>query len=95
MGSATPGRGEARGEAEAKGRCPICTAPTEKAFRPFCSRRCADVDLSRWLRGAYAVPGRADVDEDGEDTIAASGPQRQADDDDPGAGGRSRLAGSG
>ncbi len=54
------------------GRCPICSAPTEAKFRPFCSRRCSDIDLSRWLRGAYAVPGRADVDEDGEDTIAAN-----------------------
>jgi endogenous inhibitor of DNA gyrase (YacG/DUF329 family) len=65
-------------------RCPICTAPTEAAFRPFCSRRCADVDLSRWLRGGYAIPGRADVDEDGEDTIAASAPRLDPDsDDDP------------
>lgn len=54
------------------GRCPICGAPSEARFRPFCSHRCSDVDLSRWMRGAYAVPGRADVDEDGDDTIAAS-----------------------
>jgi uncharacterized protein len=54
------------------GRCPICTAPTETAFRPFCSRRCSDVDLSRWLRGGYAIAGRTDVDEDGDDTIAAN-----------------------
>lgn len=36
--------------------CPICSKPTEKAYRPFCSRRCADVDLGRWLSGAYAIP---------------------------------------
>jgi len=36
--------------------CPICGKPTEKAFRPFCSKRCADVDLAKWLGGAYAVP---------------------------------------
>jgi uncharacterized protein len=36
--------------------CPICGKPAERAFRPFCSRRCADVDLHRWLTGAYAVP---------------------------------------
>lgn len=41
----------------ASGRCPICKAPTETAFRPFCSARCRDVDLARWLRGAYAIPG--------------------------------------
>jgi endogenous inhibitor of DNA gyrase (YacG/DUF329 family) len=37
-------------------KCPICGRPTEPAFRPFCSRRCADVDLQRWLSGRYAVP---------------------------------------
>ncbi len=38
-------------------RCPICTRPAvDAAFRPFCSRRCADVDLQRWFSGAYAVP---------------------------------------
>ena len=36
--------------------CPICTKPVDPAYRPFCSRRCADVDLGRWLTGAYAVP---------------------------------------
>ena len=65
------------------GRCPICTAPSEAAFRPFCSRRCSDVDLSRWLRGGYAIAGRADVDEDGDDTIAANAPrQPDAEQDD-------------
>ncbi len=44
---------------EPRGRCPICKAPTETSYRPFCSRRCADVDLSRWLRGVYAVPGES------------------------------------
>jgi uncharacterized protein len=37
-------------------RCPICGAPTEPATRPFCSRRCADVDLHRWFSGRYAIP---------------------------------------
>ncbi|WP_299837694.1 DNA gyrase inhibitor YacG [uncultured Jannaschia sp.] len=36
--------------------CPICSRPTDPAYRPFCSRRCADVDLGRWLNGSYAVP---------------------------------------
>jgi uncharacterized protein len=36
--------------------CPICGKPAEQLFRPFCSRRCADVDLHRWLTGAYSVP---------------------------------------
>lgn len=37
-------------------KCPICGRPTEPTFRPFCSKRCADVDLQRWLSGRYAVP---------------------------------------
>ena len=36
--------------------CPICQKPTEKAFRPFCSKRCADVDLGKWFGGGYAIP---------------------------------------
>ncbi|HEY4407898.1 MAG TPA: DNA gyrase inhibitor YacG [Xanthobacteraceae bacterium] len=46
-------------------RCPICGKPAVAAFRAFCSRRCADVDLNRWLTGVYAVPGKADEEEDG------------------------------
>jgi endogenous inhibitor of DNA gyrase (YacG/DUF329 family) len=38
-------------------RCPICGKPTAQDHRPFCSKRCAEVDLGRWLKGAYAVPG--------------------------------------
>jgi hypothetical protein len=52
--------------AQAAGTCPVCGAPAEAQYRPFCSRRCADVDLSRWLRGAYAIPGGADGDDDEE-----------------------------
>ena len=64
------------------GKCPICTAPSELSYRPFCSRRCADVDLSRWLRGGYAIAGRADVDEDGDDSIAASATHQRPHEDD-------------
>jgi endogenous inhibitor of DNA gyrase (YacG/DUF329 family) len=38
--------------------CPICGKPSLAATRPFCSRRCADVDLGRWITGQYVVPGR-------------------------------------
>lgn len=38
-------------------KCPICkTVEITKKFRPFCSKRCADVDLHRWMGGQYAVP---------------------------------------
>jgi uncharacterized protein len=36
--------------------CPICGKPADPRVRPFCSRRCADVDLHRWLSGSYVVP---------------------------------------
>jgi endogenous inhibitor of DNA gyrase (YacG/DUF329 family) len=44
--------------------CPICGKETAAAFRPFCSKRCVDVDLNRWLSGVYAVPGTEDEEED-------------------------------
>jgi endogenous inhibitor of DNA gyrase (YacG/DUF329 family) len=39
--------------------CPICGKAAEATYRPFCSRRCADVDLGRWLKGSYAIPAEA------------------------------------
>ena len=39
------------------GRCPICGDPGVASYRPFCSKRCADVDLARWLGGSYVIPG--------------------------------------
>ncbi|ANT59591.1 MULTISPECIES: DNA gyrase inhibitor YacG [Roseobacteraceae] len=36
--------------------CPICAKPTDPKYRPFCSKRCADVDLAKWMTGSYAVP---------------------------------------
>ena len=44
--------------------CSICGKPAEERFRPFCSRRCADVDLNRWLSGVYAVLVSEDEEED-------------------------------
>jgi len=44
-------------ERQADGRrCPICGAPASPAQRPFCSRRCADLDLGRWLKEQYRIP---------------------------------------
>ena len=45
-------------------RCAICGKPVDAVFRPFCSKRCADVDLHRWLSGVYAVPVTEDEEED-------------------------------
>ncbi len=47
-------------------RCPICGKSATEASRPFCSERCRDVDLNRWLSGSYIVPGRPAEDEDGD-----------------------------
>ena len=46
--------------------CPICKKPNTVEFRPFCSKRCADIDLGKWFSGAYAVPGEpVDPEPDG------------------------------
>lgn len=44
--------------------CPVCQKPEDINFRPFCSKRCADVDLHRWLNGGYAIPAADDEDEE-------------------------------
>ena len=47
-----------------EGACPICGRPAVPALRPFCSKRCADVDLSRWLGGVYRIESRDPPDTD-------------------------------
>ncbi len=37
-------------------KCPICKKSAEVKFQPFCSKRCADIDLGRWLKGSYVIP---------------------------------------
>jgi endogenous inhibitor of DNA gyrase (YacG/DUF329 family) len=58
--------------------CPICDKPSHDDYSPFCSKRCADVDLAKWLGGSYAIPSENpdDVDE------LLDAMQRAADDDD-------------
>ncbi|MGD0850801.1 DNA gyrase inhibitor YacG [Bradyrhizobium sp.] len=64
---AGPGKGGAKGGAKGGEKpCPICGKPAAEASRPFCSERCRDVDLNRWLSNSYAIPGRNDEDEDAE-----------------------------
>ena len=57
-------------KAESMATCPICRrSPADAKYKPFCSKRCADVDLQRWFAGSYAVPGPSDEtlsDEDAE-----------------------------
>ncbi|MDA0362578.1 MAG: DNA gyrase inhibitor YacG [Proteobacteria bacterium] len=53
--------------------CPICKKISFDDYKPFCSKRCSDIDLSRWISGSYVVPGPALEDENeiinGEDTF--------------------------
>jgi uncharacterized protein len=44
--------------------CPMCGKPAQLAFRPFCSQRCKDVDLHRWLAGSYALPAVESEDDE-------------------------------
>ena len=37
--------------------CAICGKPVDPAYKPFCSKRCANVDLHRWLKGSYVIAG--------------------------------------
>lgn len=47
--------------------CPICRKPVEPRYAPFCSRRCADVDLQRWFSGRYAIPAADEPEVQAED----------------------------
>ena len=42
--------------------CPLCGKPADTKFRPFCSKRCADIDLNRWLTGVYSFPAEEEDD---------------------------------
>jgi uncharacterized protein len=71
-----------------KGQCPICKDETAHAFRPFCSSRCADIDLGKWMTGSYAIPvadNSGDSEDDGSDAVASrttTAAQRKPDDED-------------
>ena len=56
--------------------CPICGQPVVTSHRPFCSRRCADIDLAHWLGGTYAIPAADDSDD------SESYPPAEEDDED-------------
>jgi uncharacterized protein len=47
--------------------CPICGKPRSEPFDPFCSKRCAGVDLHRWLKGSYVIPGAGTEREPGDE----------------------------
>ena len=47
--------------------CAVCKKPAVEKFKPFCSARCADVDLHRWLSESYSIPVKAEETEDEDD----------------------------
>ena len=62
------------------GKCPICKGQADPHYRPFCSRRCANIDLARWLGGSYAIAGAGqDADTDGDDAEVSRRPQARPD----------------
>jgi endogenous inhibitor of DNA gyrase (YacG/DUF329 family) len=54
-------------------RCPICGKPQDGKLRPFCSKRCADIDLARWFSGGYAIPAQETDEAEGDTPPAAPG----------------------
>ena len=69
-------------------RCPICGEPELQKFRPFCSARCADVDLGAWFGGRYRVPAAEPPEgEEAEDLAQALGDNDDPDDGDDKDGG--------
>ena len=48
-------------------RCPTCGRPRDERWRPFCSKRCADVDLGRWLGEVYRIPAVEGADGEGDE----------------------------
>lgn len=55
--------------------CPICGKPLDPKLKPFCSERCSDIDLGRWLSDRYVIP--ATEDEDDGDLPPARNPERE------------------
>ena len=60
--------------------CPICGKPSMQAFHPFCSARCQDIDLNRWLSGTYVIPAKDEPEPEDE---VAEVPAASEEDDEP------------
>ena len=59
-------------------KCPICGKPADDKYRPFCTKRCADIDLGRWLKEGYFVPAEEvpGEEEDGPSVARPTGQER-------------------
>lgn len=60
----------------------MCGRPPDSKYKPFCSKRCADIDLSRWLSGAYVISGDSSSDDGDEDGLPFPVSAAANDDDD-------------
>ena len=64
--------------------CPLCRKPAEAPYIPFCSRRCAELDLGKWLTGGYKIPAHEAMEDSDLETLLAaheSQPSTSADDE--------------
>ena len=57
-------------------RCSMCGKPVDPAYKPFCSKRCANLDLHRWLKGSYVIAGETEA-EVAEDELAPPPPDAE------------------
>ena len=62
--------------------CPICGKSSARATYPFCSKRCADIDLNRWLSGAYVIPARDSEDDENAPAETPPGGEKDRSDSD-------------
>ena len=60
-----------------KAACPLCQQPAEGLHRPFCSRRCAQLDLGKWLAGNYAIPSHEAMEDSDIETLLAAHESQQ------------------
>jgi len=56
--------------------CAVCGKPAEEKYRPFCSKRCADIDLGRWLKESYRVPSEEPSDDEEGEPRSPTGQER-------------------
>ena len=63
-------------------KCPTCGAPADRKAHPFCSSRCADVDLGRWFQGSYAIPAFNSADDTIVENLLAGNNLGRQDDDE-------------
>ena len=77
-----PTKSVAKSAAILLSKCPTCGAPADAKARPFCSSRCADIDLGNWFQGKYAIPAVDAADDTIIEALLASDMASMQDEDD-------------